>query len=151
MAFVSWSSSSLFFFSFLFCLSLAIAQLSESQDPRSHGLGKESPVAFSPEAFEFFHPNSSTSTIHDPCNEPDCTAGPLPSVSGAFADPLAAQVSERAEPGKEANRSGIGAGGIVGIVFGSALVVLLAMGAYYAVVTRRANVDRENSAVRLNV
>ena len=127
---------------FLFCLSsftfLSIAQ-AEGRAP--HGLVYESPVAFSPMAYDFFHPSTQTPNAKDPCGASKCS--PLP---------LAAQV--QSTPAKESKYSTtiqkgthrVGAGGILGIVFGITFAVLLAMGVYYVLRTRQANANRAMSA-----
>ncbi|KAK9280054.1 hypothetical protein L1049_013739 [Liquidambar formosana] len=82
--------------------------------------------------------HSSPSTKNS-CTESSCS--PLP---------LAAQVaSTRAHESKasttQSSGSRVGAGGIAGIVLGSVFAVLLAMGVYRVVITRRANTSRANS------
>lgn len=133
------------FLSLLSCLSLlCIAQAQDSgTQPRSHGLAQENPVALSPSAFQFFHPNSPLSSANVPCSASHCA--PVSSFSSAATEVQAAQVHEVVKPASKANATGVGAGGVVGIVFGFVLIVLLAMGVYYVVVTRRANANRANS------
>ena len=127
---MSASASFLVFFSIALLLSLARAQ---GRAP--HGLAHESPMAFSPSAFDFFHPNGRQAGSQNRCAESGCS--PLP---------MAAQVEAGlGEHQSKSSRSQVGAGGIAGIVFGFVFVVLLAMGVYYVTVTRRANVTRANS------
>lgn len=128
--------ASLCLFSFLTLLYIAGAQ-----ERAPHGLANENPIAFSPSAFEFFHPKTQQPTTRNPCDTSSCS--PLP---------LAAQVeSTQARESKvstsKAGQSRVGAGGIAGIVFGFVFVVLLAMGVYYVVSTRRANMSRTNTVL----
>lgn len=100
-------------------------------------------MALSPSAFQFFHPNSPLSSANVPCSESHCV--PVSSFSGAATEAQAAQVHEVVKPGSKANGTGVGAVGVAGIVFGFVLIVLLAMGVYYVVITRRSNANRANS------
>ncbi|MBA0582650.1 hypothetical protein Gorai_024785 [Gossypium raimondii] len=61
--------------------------------------------------------------------------------------PVAAQVDgSKALASKVSSGQGVGAGGVAaGIVFGLAFAVLLAMGVYYVLNTRRVNANRANS------
>lgn len=119
---------------------LAIFSISRAQVRAPHGLAYESPVAFAPSAVDFFHPKSREPETKDHCSSSKCS--PLP---------LAAQVEateayESKVSTSQKSGSGLTAGGIAGIVVASTFVVLVAMGAYYVAVTRRANVNRANSA-----
>ncbi|KAJ4726032.1 Transmembrane protein [Melia azedarach] len=117
--------------------SIAIFSIAaRAQDRAPHGLANEHPVTFPPSAVEFFHPKKQEPETIDPCASSKCS--PLP---------LAAQVEateayESKVPTSQKSGRRLSAGGIAGIVVGSALVVLLAMGAYYVAITRRANVNR---------
>ncbi|KAL5990665.1 hypothetical protein ACLOJK_011568 [Asimina triloba] len=132
-----------FFHLFLF-LSMAQAQDFETR-PRSHGLGEETPLAFSPSAFEFFHPDSPLPTTTD---------SPLPLSMSAFsstsAEPVAKAAQVHETNTRAASKAGGGAGGgpgaVAGIVLGCVLAVLLAMGAYHVSVKRRANISRAKAA-----
>ncbi|XWS28962.1 hypothetical protein CRYUN_Cryun25bG0116100 [Craigia yunnanensis] len=128
------------FASFLLLLSsLALLSIARGQDRAPHGIAYENPMAFSPSAYEFFHPKTEEPDTKNPCAASNCS--PLP---------IAAQVDARKELESKVStqqKSGhrLGAGGIAGIVFGLAFAVLLAMGVYYALNTRRANANRANS------
>lgn len=120
--------------------SLTILSIARAQDRAPHGVAYENPVAFSPSAYDFFHPNTQNHKTKEPCYLSNCS--PLP---------MAAQVVE-ATPAHESGastsqhgRSQVGAGGMAGIVFGFVFAVLLAMGVYHVVITRRANTSRTNS------
>jgi hypothetical protein len=120
--------SFLVFFSLLTILSVA------RQDRAPHGIVYENPIAFTPSAYDFFHPSTQKF-----CETSNCS--PLP---------VAAQVV-KATPGHESRDLGsqkgsrVGAGAIAGIAFGLVFAVLLGMGVYYVVITRRANTSRTNS------
>ncbi|GAB4859218.1 hypothetical protein Ancab_010678 [Ancistrocladus abbreviatus] len=121
----------------LFFLVISSFSVSRGQERAPHGLAYESPIAFSPAAYDFFHPNAHPSTCDD------CSPYPLAAqVRASEAQQL--QVTKRGE---------MGAGGVVGIVVGIVLAVLLAMGVYYIAVTRRLNLKRANdsAAVEPNV
>ncbi|XP_042521275.1 uncharacterized protein LOC122094737 [Macadamia integrifolia] len=109
-----------------------------------HGLVYENPKAFSPAAYDFFHPNSQQPSKNTHSPSPLST---FSSASSAVAQSTEAHESNFPDPKTTAAAAGsrVGAGGIAGIVFGFALVVLLAMGVYYVVITRRSNITRANS------
>ncbi|KAF8396576.1 hypothetical protein HHK36_018200 [Tetracentron sinense] len=116
----------LFFLSSLFFFSIA------REDRAPHGIAYENPMAFSPSAFEFFHPNI-------PCIESDCAPLPLVAVLQASQE----HGSKLSTPQTSGRR--VGAGGVVGIVFGFVCAVLLAMVVYYVGITRRVNMNQANS------
>ncbi|EEF32088.1 uncharacterized protein LOC8263155 [Ricinus communis] len=129
------SKASLFLFS-----ALALLLASRAQERAPHGLAYENPVAFSPSAVEFFHPKTQDPNTKNPCAE-SSGCSPLPLA----AQVEAAQARESLLPTSQKGGSGLGAGGIAGIVIGLAFAVLLAMGGFYIFVTRRANENRANS------
>lgn len=94
-------------------------------------------MAFSPSAYEFFHPTT----------EKPKSVGPCSTGSSCSPLPLAAQVDatdkaqERKTMASHSGGSGLGAGGVAGIVFGITFAVLLAMSVYYVVATRRQNLS----------
>ncbi|KAJ0967629.1 hypothetical protein J5N97_024546 [Dioscorea zingiberensis] len=97
------------------------------QQRAPHGLAFESPVALSPSAFEFFHPNY-------PPNGAAANA-PLP-VSMARADRVVESAWEATK--SSGGFRGPGAGGVVATVIGVACVVLVAVGiSYYYLVSKR--------------
>ncbi|KAA0033889.1 uncharacterized protein E5676_scaffold49G00600 [Cucumis melo var. makuwa] len=129
---------------FLFCLSsFTFLSVARADGRAPHGLVYESPVAFSPMAYDFFHPSTQNPNGKDPCGDSKCS--PLP---------LAAQV--QSTPARESKYSTtiqnskhrVGAGGILGIVFGITFAVFLAMGVYYVLRTRQANANRAMSAAQ---
>ncbi|KAF8085630.1 hypothetical protein N665_0656s0009 [Sinapis alba] len=99
-----------FFFSSLIITNIALAQ-----DRAPHGLAYETPVAFSPSAFDFFHAQ--------PQNQ-DATLEPLPVSAKVQGASEKAQQSEIATM-SIGSRSGMGAGGVVGIIFGLAFAMLM--------------------------
>ncbi|KAF9595684.1 hypothetical protein IFM89_002588 [Coptis chinensis] len=132
----------LFFVSFLSFLFVASAQ---GRSP--HGLAYESPMVLSPSAFEFFHPTSSSSSPNadSPCVTSDCAPLPLSSFSSSSSVAKSSLAHESRLSTSSTNGNRLGVGGIVGILFGFVVVVLLAMGVYYVVVTRQTNTSRANS------
>lgn len=124
---------------FLFS-SLAIVSPARAQGRAPHGLAYESPVAFPPSAVDFFHPKAREPETKDPCSSSKCSPLPLAAQVEAT-EAYESNVSSSQKSGSELTASGI-----AGIVVGSTLVVLAAMSAYYVMITRRANVNRANSA-----
>ncbi|KAL8247327.1 hypothetical protein R6Q59_008543 [Mikania micrantha] len=89
-------------------------------------------MALSPSAYIFFHPNQQLGL----CEESNCS--PLP---------FAATVQSSLAHESRVDRANIGAGCIAAIIFGFVFLILLTMGAYYVVTTRRANLRRNSSTV----
>ncbi|KAK4286450.1 hypothetical protein QN277_003005 [Acacia crassicarpa] len=127
--------------SLLFLLSLTLVSIATSQERAPHGLVNEGPVALSPSAYDFFHPNArKPETGGDGCSASKCS--PLPEA----AQVEATQIYESKALTSLKGRKQLGAGGIAaGIVFGVAFVVLLAMGVYYVRAKRQANMNRANT------
>nr|GEW67335.1 hypothetical protein CTI12_AA411230 [Tanacetum cinerariifolium] len=96
----------------------------KAQDRAPHGLVYEHPMAFSPSAYTFFHPKANPPSIQDPCEESNCS--PLP-----IAATVESSLAEESRAKNEKSESKVGAGGIMGVIFGFMFVVLLAMGFYY--------------------
>ncbi|OVA10140.1 hypothetical protein BVC80_1591g49 [Macleaya cordata] len=139
------SSMAIFWFFFLSLSSFSIAQTTPDQGGRAqHGLVYENSVSFSPSAFEFFHSNSPKPDIAIPCVLSDCVSLPQSSVLSTDQS-LEADGNKLTSGAQVNNKSRVGAGGVAAIVFGFVLAVLLAMVAFYVMVTRRANVRRANS------
>ncbi|KAL3829185.1 hypothetical protein ACJIZ3_017987 [Penstemon smallii] len=113
---------------------LSFLSITGAED-RAHGLHNESPVALSPEAFAFFHPNALQPSTSNPCHSTGCSSLPLASSTVQ---------STPAHESASAHRSGLGAGGIIGIPLGFGFVCLITVGVYYAVIKRRANLRRAN-------
>ncbi|KAK9061535.1 hypothetical protein SSX86_018717 [Deinandra increscens subsp. villosa] len=118
--------------SFLLILTLLFVTTLGVQDRAPHGLDHENLMALSPSAYNFFHPNQ----LLGLCEESNCS--PLP---------LAATVQSSLAHESRAGRAKFGAGFIATIIFGFVFVILLTMGAYYVVTTRRANLRRNKSTV----
>ncbi|XWS74281.1 hypothetical protein CRYUN_Cryun02cG0201500 [Craigia yunnanensis] len=119
--------------------SLALLSIARGQDKAPHGIAYENPMAFSPSAYEFFHPKTQEPDTKNPCAASNCS--PLPIAAQVESTKaLESKVSTQQKSGHQ-----LGAGGIAGIVFGLTFAVLLAMGVYYVLNTRRANANRANS------
>jgi len=121
-----------------FLLSLSLVTIVTSQERAPHGLVNQNPEAFSPSAYEFFHPNSQKHGYDkkdDPCTSSNCS--PLQPLAVE-----ATQINESKGAKLDKGRKHLGAGGIVGIIFGVAFVVVLAMSVYHVRVTRKANMIR---------
>ncbi|XP_010253675.1 PREDICTED: uncharacterized protein LOC104594853 [Nelumbo nucifera] len=131
-------------FSFIIFFFLTFPFVARAQGRAPHGLAYESPMAFSPAAFEFFHPTAQR-PVSSCAQSLDCAPLPLSfsSVSSAVAQSTQAYQSKLSKP--PTSSSGIRVGGIAGIVFGFVFAVLLAMGLYYVVTMRRANINRSIS------
>ncbi|EOY34358.1 Uncharacterized protein TCM_042052 [Theobroma cacao] len=120
--------------------SLALVSLARAQDRAPHGIAYENPMAFSPSAYEFFHPKTREPDTQNPCAASNCS--PLPMAAQVD---TAKALEESKVSTQQISGHRLGAGGIAGVVFGLAFAVLLAMGAYYVLTTRRANANRANS------
>ncbi|OVA18081.1 hypothetical protein BVC80_1835g494 [Macleaya cordata] len=135
----------LFFFLFPLSSLYNIAQV-QAQARAPHGLVFENPIAFSPSAFDFFHPNSPSPKTDEPCDESECAPMAAQSTfSTSSAVVRATPAHESRVSTSQSSRRSIGAGGIAGIVFGFVFAVLLAIGVYYVMITRRTNLNRSNS------
>lgn len=132
---------SLFLFTLICFLPISTVH-AQNSDRSPHGLAQERPMPLSPAAIEFFHPHSSIPpSANAPCLERNCALVPLPSSSSGKR-PLAAQLKERSESTARPDHVGIGAGGVIGIMLGCALLVVMPMGAYYVMVTRKNNMKK---------
>ncbi|KAL6568177.1 hypothetical protein OROHE_003861 [Orobanche hederae] len=132
---------------FLFTSIYSLHNMAEAQGRAPHGIAYEKPLAFSPSAYDFFHPNSASGPVtHEkPCLGSNCAPIPLSSLSSSSAVVKATPDHESKFSTASSRRgSPIGAGGIAGIVFGFVFAVLTAMGVLYVVNTRRTNVTRTN-------
>ncbi|KAM1040392.1 hypothetical protein ACFX13_030345 [Malus domestica] len=124
---------------FLFFASLTFLSVAFAEERAPHGLAKENPTAFSPSAYNFFHPTSQNPNAKDPCVESNCS--PLP----VAAQVRSTEAHESRFSTSQNGRARFGAGGVAGIMFGLAFAVFMAMGVYYVLVTRRANMSRTNT------
>lgn len=113
--------------------------LSVTRAQYPHGLTHQNPMAFSPSAFEFFHPDNLQPSSESPCAASGCR--PL-HISATVQSSLAYE--SRSPPNKGGSR--MTAGGIFGIVFGFVFVALLAMGVYYLMIKHHSNMSKSNSA-----
>ncbi|KAI3461435.1 hypothetical protein Pfo_018098 [Paulownia fortunei] len=112
---------------------LTFLSVSRAED-RAHGLANESPMAISPEAYAFFHPNAQQPSTNNPCDSSNCSSLPL----------AASVQSTPAHKSAATGSRGLGAGGIAGISLSFLFVCLIGMGAYYVMIKRRANLQRAN-------
>ncbi|CAN1253200.1 hypothetical protein LINPERPRIM_LOCUS8256 [Linum perenne] len=136
------------FFFFVIFSSQAFISMVMAQGRAPHGLVYETPIAFSPSAVEFFHPKTWDPTVMmKPCHESSSGCSHLPMVAAQMAVEDQSKVSSsRSENG--GGGSWVGAGSIVGIVFGVSFVVLLVFGVYYVVRrTRRVSLSKADDSV----
>ncbi|CAN6842187.1 unnamed protein product [Brassica oleracea var. botrytis] len=106
-----------------FLSSLLITNIALAQDRAPHGLAYETPVAFSPSEFDFFHaqPENPDATL-DPCAESGCS--PLPVAAKIQGGSAKEQQSEIATM-SIGSRTGMGAGGAVMIILGLVFPMLM--------------------------
>ncbi|XP_057526861.1 uncharacterized protein LOC130805995 [Amaranthus tricolor] len=126
---------------FLVLFSVSLIYATFAQDRAPHGLAYQNPVAFSPTAYDFFHPNGRN---QDPCVSSKCSPFPL------AAQVHEAQAQSTAATAPRTHSGGIGAGAAVATIFAAIVIVCLAMGIYYVTKTRKANVNR-NKTVQSHV
>ena len=125
---------------FLLLSSLTLLSLAGGAQERApHGLARENPIAFSPTAYDFFHPNARNPVAKDPCVASNCSPFPI----AAHVEATEGHASRYS--GSDNGKTRVGAGGIVGIVFGLGFVVFLAMGVYYVMVARRTKMTNANT------
>ncbi|KAL1558136.1 hypothetical protein AAHA92_08635 [Salvia divinorum] len=114
---------------------ISFLSLSTNAEDRAHGLSSEPPVAISPEAFAFFHPDAKQHPSGaNPCDSSHCTKLPL------AATVKSAPANESQSP--TSGGHGLGAGGITGLSLSFLFVALVGMGVYHVMNKRRANIDR---------
>ncbi|KAG8371326.1 hypothetical protein BUALT_Bualt13G0076100 [Buddleja alternifolia] len=80
---------------------LSILSVTNAED-RAHGLANESPIAISPQAYAFFHPNALQPSANNPCGSSNCSSLPLAATM-------------QATPASTSGSRGLGAGSIAGI------------------------------------
>ncbi|KAK1260713.1 hypothetical protein QJS04_geneDACA002436 [Acorus gramineus] len=139
------------FFICLYGWSLSIVHARDESTRPTHGLAYQNPMAFSPAAFEFFHPDmpatkgSSSSNI--PCKSNDCSpsSSQLSTFPRMAAKAQATQVHETAWSLPGVKRGSVGVDWMVGIMCGITFIVLVAMGAYYVMIKHRENINCSNS------
>ncbi|CAA7024997.1 unnamed protein product [Microthlaspi erraticum] len=130
--------SLLFFFS---CLSLLLCVSIAGSRP-VHGPAYSNPSAFSPEAYDFFHPKSSLPDNNPPRNPPSSPSpSPSPSKTSIVeTDTQGSKVSSD-EHTSESRRED-GRGETVGIVLGVSFTSFLLMGIFFVIKKRHANITR---------
>ena len=98
-------------------------------------------MAFSPSAYNFFHPKANPPTIQDSCDKSSCS--PLPMAASTVQSSLAQEsVSRDVKSGSK-----ISAGGVAGLIIGFTFVVFVAMGAFFVVTKRRTKLGRKNTVL----
>ncbi|KAK7312565.1 hypothetical protein VNO77_36513 [Canavalia gladiata] len=128
--------------SFVFLVCIALLTIAKGQERAPHGLVYETPLAFSPSAYDFFHPNARKPETTDPCAASKCSPLPL------AAQVEASQIYENKASATQKGGKQLGAGGVAGIIMAVAFAMLLAMGVYYVKVTRQVNMSRTNNSVQ---
>ncbi|XP_031120961.1 uncharacterized protein LOC116024200 [Ipomoea triloba] len=129
-------ASSVYCMLFLFLLS-GFHSIVGAQDLRApHGLAYESPAAdggaVSPEAYAFFNPAAASKNSTAAAQFPNAAASSLESN-------LARDSVAKTEGG------GGGGGGMVGILIGFLFVVVLVLGVFFVVTTRKRNWTKANA------
>ncbi|WZZ90378.1 hypothetical protein YC2023_118957 [Brassica napus] len=129
-----------FFFS---CLSMLLC-LSIGGSRPAHGPAYLNPYAFSPEAYDFFHPQSSLPNNIPPRDSPSSSSlspSPSPSkTSNVEADTQGSKFSSEEHRNESIREEGRGE--TVGIVLGVSFAAFILMGAYFVIKKRRANITR---------
>ncbi|XP_047324530.1 uncharacterized protein LOC124928044 [Impatiens glandulifera] len=107
----------------IYFLGLAQAQ-TQALGRAPHGLANEHPVAFSPSAFDFFHPCSSQSEA--------CSPLPMPAAAATVSSSLARE--SRSGTGSNVAGAHVGPGAILAVAFGCVLGVGIVAAAAIGVV-----------------
>ncbi|KAL3530573.1 hypothetical protein ACH5RR_009895 [Cinchona calisaya] len=128
--------------SLLLVIILSLSNITRAQERAPHGLVYESPMFLSPEAYDFFHPDTQPQHGNGPCSSSDCSK--LPEAASVLSTPAHESTSS-----PDAGRKQLGAGSIASIPIGLAFALLLGLGAYYVVITRRTNAARAKAAQQL--
>ncbi|CAI9105092.1 OLC1v1003943C1 [Oldenlandia corymbosa var. corymbosa] len=118
---------------------LALSTIARAQDRAPHGLEYESPMALSPEAYDFFNPDAQPESSTEPCSTSDCTT--LPEAATVQSTPAHESTSPPEEPKKPLRTRSI-ATVPIGLVF----ALILGMFIYYVVYTRQTNAARTKAA-----
>lgn len=131
------------FLIFFSCLSLLLCVSMAGSRP-VHGPAYTNPSAFSPEAYDFFHPKSSLSHNDPPKNSHSWPSlSPSPShTSIVVADSQGSKVSSDEHTTSETRREEEGRGETIGVVLGLSFVAFLSLGIYFVIKKRRANMTR---------
>ncbi|KAF8102335.1 hypothetical protein N665_0198s0048, partial [Sinapis alba] len=118
-------------------------QMSRSRP--AHGPAYLNPSAFSPEAYDFFHPKSSLPADNIPTrnspSSPSLSPSPSPSkTSKVEADTQGSKFSSEEHTNESLKEEGRGE--TVGIVLGVSFAAFLLMGVYFVIKKRRMNITR---------
>ncbi|CAN0916359.1 hypothetical protein LINGRAHAP2_LOCUS29667 [Linum grandiflorum] len=120
--------SSIFFFFFLMIFSSPTSiSIAMAQGRAPHGLVYQTPLAFSPSAVDFFHPNRqdpNMAVVMNPCQE-SSGCSPLPLAAQMAVQDQTKVSSSMSQSG--GNGNGFGGGNIVGIVLGVSFLVFLTL------------------------
>ncbi|KAL3518379.1 hypothetical protein ACH5RR_020968 [Cinchona calisaya] len=122
--------------SLLLFIILSLTTIMRAQERAPHGLEYQSPMAFSPEVYDFFNPETQAQRSNGPCSSPDCST--LPEATSLQSAPVHESTSKRLGAGKIASIP-------IGLVFG----LLLGLVVYYVVITRQTNAARARAAHQL--
>ncbi|XP_010443867.1 PREDICTED: uncharacterized protein LOC104726651 isoform X2 [Camelina sativa] len=138
---MTYLTHSLLFF-FFSCLSLLLCVSNAGSRP-VHGPAYTNPSAFSPEAYDFFHPKSSISDHNNnpPKNSPSTSPTPSPSKTSIVeADSQGSKVSSDEHTTSESRRreDEEGRGETIGVVLGLSFAAFLSLGIYFVIKKRRA-------------
>ncbi|KAL0735251.1 hypothetical protein Bca4012_011461 [Brassica carinata] len=112
----------------------------------AHGPAYLNPSAFSPEAYDFFHPKSSlpdNSPTRNSPSSPLLSPSPSPSpskTSNVEADTQGSKFSSEEHTNESLREEGRGE--TVGIVLGVSFAAFLLMGVYFVIKKRRTNITR---------
>ncbi|CDP07112.1 unnamed protein product [Coffea canephora] len=128
--------------SLLLFLILSSSTVTRAQERAPHGLAYESPMAISPEAYDFFHPDTQPQRGNAPCFSPECST--LPEAATVLSTPA----HESTAP-PDASKKRLGAGSIASIPIGLVFALLAGVGVYYVVMTRQTNAARAKAAQQL--
>ncbi|KAL1345444.1 hypothetical protein HN51_019185 [Arachis hypogaea] len=143
---------SFFLFITILCVSIVTA---EERAP--HGLVYVKPEAFSPSAYNFFHPINTNARkkkpetkTQEPCSASSSKCSPM-SVTAQSEEATQIHENKSSSLSTEEDNNvskNIGAGGIAGILFGIVFVVLLGMSMYHFRVTRSNNLGKSNNFIQ---
>lgn len=120
-------------------ISFLIITVCTAQDRAPHGLANTSPLALSPEAYEFFHPNTQGQSSKGGCSAPDCSST-LPLAASTAAVQSTPGVAQPAEEGGKKRRRG--SHSLVSIPVVLVFALLVGLGAYFVLVARQRNAAR---------
>lgn len=128
--------------SFILLVITILITISRAQERSPHGIAYQSPLAISPEAYNFFHPDVQSQGARGPCASSKCST--LPVAATVQSTPAHENTATT-----EAGRNRLGGSGIATISIGVLSVVLVGIGVYQLVITRRNNAARAKAACQL--